>query len=191
MTNRRAFIITDRLSFIMRENHSCDTYVGRFPGADGATVVRTSTGAVVPLAEAPAQVSADLSHSMRQGYIDHTTYDVASLLPFVEKRFGQRPLTCRDAAAADMAPSFDLAAALLEDAPIITRITHCGRYVTIHIHTVAASAAALRQALAHSSACPWRAAQGAVCHSPRTRRCGTTGWAAGAAEPDRGHGCWH
>jgi hypothetical protein len=25
------------------ENHSCDTYVGRFPGADGATVGRTAT----------------------------------------------------------------------------------------------------------------------------------------------------
>src|SRR5437763_9236261 len=57
----------------------------------------------------PAQVSPDLSHSMRQGYVDHTIYDVASLLFFVEKRFGLRPLTFRDAAAADMGPSFDFA----------------------------------------------------------------------------------
>jgi phospholipase C len=67
ITDRRTFIVADHLSFIITENHSVDNYVGRFPGADGATVVRTTTGAVVPLADAPAQVSPDLSHSMRHG----------------------------------------------------------------------------------------------------------------------------
>ena len=63
MTDRRAFIITghcgflitDRLSFIITENHSCDTYVGRFPGADGTTVGRTAT-ACPPVATMRARI---------------------------------------------------------------------------------------------------------------------------------------
>src|SRR4051794_34369735 len=53
----------DHIVFIIKENRSFDSYFGRFPGADGATTGRTSTGAVVPLAEAPDQVSPDISHS--------------------------------------------------------------------------------------------------------------------------------
>ena len=53
----------DHIVFIIKENHSFDNYFGRFPGADGAATGRTSTGAVVPLAEAPDQVSPDISHS--------------------------------------------------------------------------------------------------------------------------------
>src|SRR5919201_73310 len=51
--------------FIIKENHSFDNYFGRFPGDDGATTGRTSTGAVVPLVEAPDQVFPDISHSAR------------------------------------------------------------------------------------------------------------------------------
>src|SRR5437763_6394858 len=55
----------DHIVFIIKENHSFDNYFGRFPGADGVTAGRTSTGAVVPLVEAPDQVSPDISHSSR------------------------------------------------------------------------------------------------------------------------------
>jgi len=54
--------------FIIKENHSFDQYFGRFPGADGATTGRTSTGEVVPLQEAPDQISPDLAHSAAAAY---------------------------------------------------------------------------------------------------------------------------
>src|SRR5205823_6574586 len=53
----------NHIVFIIKENHSFDNYFGRFPGADGATRGRTSTGEVLPLAEAPDQVYPDISHS--------------------------------------------------------------------------------------------------------------------------------
>jgi phospholipase C len=52
----------DHFIFIIKENHSFDNYFGRFPGADGATTGRLSSGATVPLAEAPDQVYPDLAH---------------------------------------------------------------------------------------------------------------------------------
>jgi hypothetical protein len=52
-----------------------------------------------------------ISPYARRGYVDHTTYDFASLLAFVEKRFGLPPLTFRDAEAADMTAGFDFTAA--------------------------------------------------------------------------------
>src|SRR5438874_3694135 len=55
----------DHIVFIIKENHSFDNYFGRFPGADGAATGRTSTGAVVPLAEAPDQVYPDIGHSAK------------------------------------------------------------------------------------------------------------------------------
>ena len=52
----------NHIIFIIKENHSFDNYFGRFPGADGATVGRTSSGQVVPLTEAPDQVYPDIAH---------------------------------------------------------------------------------------------------------------------------------
>jgi phospholipase C len=52
----------DHIIFIIKENHSFDNYFGRFPGADGATVGRTSTGQSLPLAETPDQVYPDIAH---------------------------------------------------------------------------------------------------------------------------------
>jgi len=48
--------------FIIKENHSFDNYFGRYPGADGATSGRLSTGEIVPLTEASDQVYPDLAH---------------------------------------------------------------------------------------------------------------------------------
>ena len=43
----------------------------------------------------------------RKGYVDHTQYETASILAFIEKRFGLTPLTSRDAAANPLTNAFD------------------------------------------------------------------------------------
>ena len=58
----------EHLVFIIKENHSFDNYFGRFPGADGATYGHLSSGALVPLAEAPDQVYPDIAHSADAAY---------------------------------------------------------------------------------------------------------------------------
>jgi phospholipase C len=52
----------DHFVFIVKENHSFDNYFGRYPGADGATSGRLSSGQTVPLAETPDQVYPDIAH---------------------------------------------------------------------------------------------------------------------------------
>lgn len=62
----------DRINHIIilvKENHSFDNYFGRFPGADGTTVGRSSTGETVPLQEAPDQVYPDITHSASGAYL--------------------------------------------------------------------------------------------------------------------------
>ncbi len=48
-----------------------------------------------------------ISPYARQGYIDHTTYSFESWLKIIEERYGIRPMTARDAHAADMLAAFD------------------------------------------------------------------------------------
>ncbi len=43
----------------------------------------------------------------RQGYVDHSTYSFESWLRIIEERFAIRPMTTRDANAADMLAAFD------------------------------------------------------------------------------------
>jgi phospholipase C len=43
----------------------------------------------------------------KEGYIDHTTYEFASILRFIEKLFGVKALSSRDASANDMLNAFD------------------------------------------------------------------------------------
>jgi len=59
----------DHIVFIIKENRSFDHYFGRFPGAAGATMGRTSTGQVVPLRPAPDQVYPDLGHGADAAYL--------------------------------------------------------------------------------------------------------------------------
>jgi len=42
----------------------------------------------------------------RRGFVDHTIYDTTSILTFIERRWGLRPLGTRDAAAADLTNAF-------------------------------------------------------------------------------------
>ena len=49
--------------FIIKENRSFDNYFGTFPGADGATTGRISTGQVIPLGHLPDKTPRDISHA--------------------------------------------------------------------------------------------------------------------------------
>ncbi len=49
--------------FFIKENRSFDNYFAGFPGADGATSGKISTGSVVPLTEASDSMPYDLGHS--------------------------------------------------------------------------------------------------------------------------------
>ncbi|HYU48039.1 MAG TPA: alkaline phosphatase family protein [Terriglobales bacterium] len=56
----------EHIVFIVKENHSFDNYFGRFPGAEGATAGRISTGALVPLQHATDPPLANCGHTSRQ-----------------------------------------------------------------------------------------------------------------------------
>lgn len=49
--------------FIVKENHTFDSYFGTFPGANGATHGTISTGQVIPLQHAPDMPPHDIGHS--------------------------------------------------------------------------------------------------------------------------------
>jgi phospholipase C len=55
--------------FIIKENRSFDQYFGTFPGADGATSGKTSTGAIIPLAQTPDRMAHDLGHGWSDAHI--------------------------------------------------------------------------------------------------------------------------
>src|SRR5690348_12090547 len=48
---------------IDKENHSFDTMFGLFPGADGATTARLSTGRIVQLGRTPDHTLLDVGHA--------------------------------------------------------------------------------------------------------------------------------
>ncbi len=48
-----------------------------------------------------------ISPFAKAGFISHTTYELSSVLKFIELRFGLKPLTDRDSAANDLMDSFD------------------------------------------------------------------------------------
>src|SRR5206468_3995265 len=62
-TSARARYPITHIVIIDRENHSFDNLFGTFPGADGATTARTSTGKVVKLIRTPDHTLLDISHS--------------------------------------------------------------------------------------------------------------------------------
>jgi phospholipase C len=57
-----------------------------------------------PGSRVPALVISPLA---RKHYVDHTTYDTASILALIEHRWGLQPLGSRDAAANDMRAAFE------------------------------------------------------------------------------------
>jgi len=54
---------------IVKENRSFDHMFGKFPGANGATSGRVSSGATIPLAQATDSVIPDIDHSWRASHI--------------------------------------------------------------------------------------------------------------------------
>ncbi|MGH9449623.1 MAG: phospholipase C [Terriglobia bacterium] len=59
-TPARDITAIQHIVFIIKENHTFDSYFGTFPGADGATSGVTSTGTVVPLKPMPDVYQAPL-----------------------------------------------------------------------------------------------------------------------------------
>ncbi|MBA3431286.1 MAG: hypothetical protein H0U16_07380 [Actinobacteria bacterium] len=55
--------------FIVKENRTFDNYFGRYPGADGATSGKTSTGETVKLSIATDILAPDLGHGFKDGVI--------------------------------------------------------------------------------------------------------------------------
>ncbi len=53
----------EHVIIIVKENHTFDNYFGRFPGAEGATSGKLSTGETIPLADARDALPFDLGHS--------------------------------------------------------------------------------------------------------------------------------
>jgi phospholipase C len=49
--------------FLVKENRTFDNYFGTYPGANGATSGKLSTGAVIPLRHAPDMTPYDIDHS--------------------------------------------------------------------------------------------------------------------------------
>ena len=60
-----------------------------------------------------------VSPRARRGYVAHGTYDHTSVLKMIEWRFGLKPLTVRDAAAANIAEVLDFAAPPDLRAPVV------------------------------------------------------------------------
>jgi phospholipase C len=55
--------------FIIKENRSFDQYFGTFPGADGATTGKTSTGATIPLGQTPDKMAHDIGHGWTDAHV--------------------------------------------------------------------------------------------------------------------------
>jgi len=53
----------EHIVFIVKENRTFDNYFGTFPGADGTTSGRISTGETIPLRHAPDMTPRDIDHS--------------------------------------------------------------------------------------------------------------------------------
>jgi len=64
---RAAMTPVEHVVIVVKENHTFDNYFGRFPGAEGATSGRLSSGEEVELTDAPDALPIDLGHSHADG----------------------------------------------------------------------------------------------------------------------------
>src|SRR3984893_3287635 len=60
----------EHIVFIMKENRSFDSYFGTFPGANGATTAKLSSGQVVPLGHLPDPPKHDMGHEWTDSHDD-------------------------------------------------------------------------------------------------------------------------
>src|SRR2546425_1153268 len=73
--------------FIVKENRTFDNYFGTFPGAEGATSGRISTGQVIPLRHTPDRTKHDIDHSWRGAVL---AIDGGKMVKFVFFFFKQK-----------------------------------------------------------------------------------------------------
>ena len=84
-TSAPGFSKIQHIVFIVKENRSFDQYFGTFPGADGATSGKISTGRIVQLGHTPDELPYDLGH----GWIDaHVAIDDGAMDAFDEVQNG-------------------------------------------------------------------------------------------------------
>lgn len=76
-----------------------DEYGGRFDHVVPPVVDRWGPGSRVP--------TVVISPYARRGFVDHTLYDMTSILKLIETRWKLKPLSTRDAQANDMTAAFD------------------------------------------------------------------------------------
>ena len=69
--------------FLVKENRTFDNYFGTFPGADGATSGKISSGKTIHLGHAPDVLPRDISHSFQSAVlaIDSGAMDKFDLIP--------------------------------------------------------------------------------------------------------------
>jgi len=53
--------LIQHIVFIVKENRTFDNYFGTYPGADGVTTAKISTGQIVPLGRTPDQTPRDIA----------------------------------------------------------------------------------------------------------------------------------
>jgi phospholipase C len=63
--------LINHIVFIVKENRTFDNFFGTFPGADGATSGKISTGAVIPLPHAEDQYGGMVGHDQNDWVIDY------------------------------------------------------------------------------------------------------------------------
>ena len=63
------FTNIQHIVFIVRENRTFDSYFGTFPGADGATSGKISTGQVIPLGQNPDPMPRDIAHDFNSSLV--------------------------------------------------------------------------------------------------------------------------
>jgi phospholipase C len=68
-TSARRSVPIKRVVYLIKENRTFDNYFGRYPGADGATHGRLSTGEVVTLRVAADVLTHDLGHEFLDGIV--------------------------------------------------------------------------------------------------------------------------
>jgi phospholipase C len=76
-----------------------DEYGGRWDHVPPPVVDRWGPGSRVP--------AVVISPYAKRGFVDHTRYDMTSILKFIETRWKLKPLSTRDAQANDMTAAFD------------------------------------------------------------------------------------
>ncbi len=62
--------VVKHIVFIIKENRSFDNYFGTYPGANGATTGKLSTGQTIALGRTPDPASHDIGHEWRDAHID-------------------------------------------------------------------------------------------------------------------------